>query len=297
MTLSTYNTPAVSPVSFYDAFRVIGAYIKLRSDLDSIKNNRNYNNVERLTEEATKPIAKLLLNSWSAEYALRITPIVNDEQYLQSSLHWTFPQAYYSVLFSARAFLSSQGFNLSNEELIRKQIANLVVLGYYPESTSYYAIGSTYNLKIHRLHKNIPLVGDFLRETRSHNQNALFRSMQTNPKTALRSKITGTISSEVDPEQARALSKSLGYTSYFDLLSRLRISSTSRDVEQFRLDSSFNVPKFHTCLNSIVTHINSVHELYIAKAIGMDSYLKIVSQLPDYLRKGFVGDRTASLFA
>ncbi|UHG94706.1 hypothetical protein [Spirosoma oryzicola] len=296
MILSTHNTSAVSPVSFYDAFRVIDAYIKLRSDLDSIKDNRNYNNVERLTEEAAKPIAKLLLNSWSAEYALRITPIVNDEQYLQSSLHWTFPQAYYSVLFSARAFLSSQGFNLSSEDLIRKQIANLVVLGYYPESTSYYAIGSTYNLKIHRLHKNMPVVGDFLRETRSHNQNALFRSMQTNPKTALRSKITGSISSVVDPDQARALSKSLGYTSYFDLLTRLRISSTSRDVEQL-LDSNFNVSKFHTCLNSIVTHINSVHELYVAKAIGMDSYLKMISQLPDYLKKGFVGDRTASLFA
>ena len=44
--------------------------------------------------ERQAALEKLLLNSWSAEYALRITPVVNDEQYLQSSLHWTFPQAY-----------------------------------------------------------------------------------------------------------------------------------------------------------------------------------------------------------
>lgn len=43
----------------------------------------------RATEESRKALEKLLLNSWSAEYALRITPVVNDEQYLQSSLHST----------------------------------------------------------------------------------------------------------------------------------------------------------------------------------------------------------------
>lgn len=62
-----------------------------------------------LTNQDIKSILKLLLNSWSAEYALRITPLVTDEQYLNSALHWTYPQAYYSAFFSLRAVLVTLG--------------------------------------------------------------------------------------------------------------------------------------------------------------------------------------------
>jgi hypothetical protein len=268
----------------------------------------------RATDENRKALEKLLLNSWSAEYALRITPVVNDEQYLQSSLHWTFPQAYYSALFSARAFLSVQGVNVSNEELIRKRIGNAVVRGYYPASIGYYALGPINSYRIQRLPmaKRFSVVAktdlllpsrsglaqaelaQFLKTTRDQRVKSLRAAIQNNPKTALRSPKTGEILQKFSVEQYKQLAKQIGYTTYFDMLSRLRISSTNREIERF-VDSEIDVKLFHQSLVNIVAHVNAVHEAYIAKALGATAYRQLVAKLPAYLQESFVRQRMNSL--
>lgn len=264
----------------------------------------------RATDESRRALEKLLLNSWSAEYALRITPVVNDEQYLQSSLHWTFPQAYYSALFSARAFLSVQGVNVSNEELIRKRIGNMVVRGYYPASIGYYALGPINGYRIQRLPmaKRFSVatktdlllpsrsgsaqaeLAQFLKTTRDQRVKSLRNAIQNNPKTALRSPKTGEILQKFSVEQYRQLAKQIGYTTYFDMLSRLRISSTNREIERF-VDSEIDVKLFHQSLVNIVSHVNSVHEAYIAKSLGIEAYRQLVAKLPSYLQESFVRER------
>lgn len=268
----------------------------------------------RLGTADNKALEKLLLNSWSAEYALRITPVVNDEQYLQSSLHWTFPQAYYSVLFSARAFLAVQGVNVSNEELIRKRIGNMVVRGHYPASVGYYALGPINSYRIQRLpmakrladaggsvsgrdlalpsrHTSAQLeLAQFLKTTRDQRIKALRNVVQKNPKTALRSVRTGEVLQKFGPEQYKVLAKQIGYTTYFDMLSRLRISSTNREIERF-VDSEIDVRLFHQSLCNIVAHVNAIHEAYIAKALGIEAYRQLVSKLPTYLQESFVRER------
>ncbi|UFH54650.1 hypothetical protein [Spirosoma sp. KNUC1025] len=270
----------------------------------------------RATDESRKALEKLLLNSWSAEYALRITPVVNDEQYLQSSLHWTFPQAYYSALFSARAFLAVQGVNVSNEELIRKRIGNMVVRGYYPASIGYYALGPINNYRIQRLpmarrftvatktELMLPSregsvqaeLAQFLKTTRDQRVRALRNAIQTNPKTALRSPKTGEILQKFSVEQYKQLAKQIGYTTYFDMLSRLRISSTNREIERF-VDSEIDVKLFHQSLVNIVAHVNAVHEAYIAKALGIQAYRQLVAKLPSYLQESFVRERMNTIIA
>lgn len=270
-----------------------------------------------VSEEGRKALEKLLLNSWSAEYALRITPVVNDEQYLQSSLHWTFPQAYYSVLFSARAFLAIQGVNVSNEELIRKRIGNMVVRGYYPASIGYYALGPLNNYSIRRLpmgkhtHSRGDLalpsrsmsaqieVGQFLKTTRDQRIKALRNAIQNNPKTALRSQRTGEVLQKFGVEQYKLLAKQIGYTTYFDMLSRLRISSNNRnggprEIERF-VDSEIDVRLFHQSLVNIVAHANAVHEAYIAKALGLEGFRQLVAKLPTYLQESFLRDRIQTI--
>ena len=272
-----------------------------------------------VTDASYKALEKLLLNSWSAEYALRITPVVNDEQYLQSSLHWTFPQAYYSALFSARAFLAVQGINVSNEELIRKRIGNMVVRGYYPASVGYYALGPINSYRIQRLPmaKRFSVaaktdlllpsregsvqaeLAQFLKTTRDQRVKALRNAIQTNPKTALRSPKTGEILQKFSIEQYKQLARQIGYTTYFDMLSRLRISSTNgspREIERF-VDSEIDVKLFHQSLVDIVAHVNSVHEVYIAKALGMSAYRQLVAKLPSYLQESFVRERMNTIIA
>ncbi|AQG82480.1 hypothetical protein AWR27_13090 [Spirosoma montaniterrae] len=270
----------------------------------------------RHTDDTRRALEKLLLNSWSAEYALRITPVVNDEQYLQSSLHWTFPQAYYSALFSARAFLAVQGVNVSNEEIIRKRIGNMVVRGYYPASIGYYALGPINSYRIQRLPmaKRFAVPGrselllpsragsaqaelaQFLKTTRDQRVRALRNAIQNNPKTALRSPKTGEILQKFSVEQYKQLAKQIGYTTYFDMLSRLRISSTNREIERF-VDSEIDVKLFHQSLVNIVSHVNSVHEAYIAKSLGMMAYRQLVAKLPSYLQESFVRERMNTIIA
>jgi hypothetical protein len=82
-------------------------------------------------------IGKLLLNSWSAEYALRITPLVNDELYLQNTLHWTLPQAYYAAMFGARAVLLTTSQAVIGEPEISKSMQRFHQAGYYqPDFTA-----------------------------------------------------------------------------------------------------------------------------------------------------------------
>ncbi len=81
-------------------------------------------------------IGKLLLNAWSAEFALRIRPLTTDCDYLNPALHWIFPQAYYAVLFSARAVLAIDGINVANPEIIEKRLNQWAHGGMYgPEYT------------------------------------------------------------------------------------------------------------------------------------------------------------------
>jgi hypothetical protein len=291
---------------FLNHFFAIDYHIQHRQDLFELAQFPLFDGFRPLIgADARQSLEKLLLNAWSAEYALRITPVVNDEQYLQSSLHWTFPQAYYSVLFSARAFLAVQGITVSNEEVIRKRIGNAVVRGYYPGSVGYYALGPYNNYRISRLpmanfkpelllpsreNQAQANIGQFLKTTRDQRIKALRNTIQNNPKTALRSERTGEILQKFSVTQYRQLAKQIGYTTYFDMLSRLRISATNREIERF-VDSDVDVKLFHQSLVNIVAHVNAIHECYVAKALGMDGYKALIAKLPTYLQEGFVRDR------
>jgi len=279
-------------MTFLDHYHVLAAYIQLRAN-DTLSICQAYNEFEPSADVDTHALGKLLINCWSAEYALRITPVVNDEQYLQSSLHWTFPQGYYSVLFSSRAFLLVTGKSISNEENISRAIGSLVNRGYYPPAIGFYAFGLPGKYMTRRLPATVPLLGEFVNTTRDKRVKTLARSIQTNPKTALRHPKTGAILEELSPEQYREVCKQVGFTTIFNLMSRLRISSTNREIEQY-VDGTIDVRAFHASLQNIVAYINGVHEQYIIKAIGTEAYSAIVWAAPSYLRESFVRERMYS---
>jgi hypothetical protein len=83
------------------------------------------------TNPRTTEVSKMLLNAWSAEFALRIKPVCANRSYLNSSLSWIFPQAYFAVLFSARAVLAVDEVNLANPEVIEKLLRQWAQNGKY----------------------------------------------------------------------------------------------------------------------------------------------------------------------
>lgn len=239
-------------------------------------------------------LQKLMLNSLSAEYALRVTSLVNDNEYLEQSAAWTFPQVYYSMLFSARAFLLTTGQNEANEENVRTLIGTGVVRGYYPEAIGFYACGPFGSYKINRLpfaqydtesqaptNENIWQfdIGRLLWSTRGRQYQAV-RSRMGFPQ--------GNLSLEANKE----VSKNMGYTTFFDIITRLgRQAADTLDL------TGTSVAEFHRNLLVIVNYVNWVHEAHICWAIGKDAFLKIIDGLPYHLQNEYLQTRFTSILS
>ncbi|MFB9864048.1 hypothetical protein [Rufibacter immobilis] len=258
-----------------------------------------------LSEKDVQALARILNNSWSTEYALRATAELGDETYLRNALHWTFPQAYYSIFAGLQAFLYTLGIKTNNEAAIRREAGRLVVKNAYPRVVGYYAAGVYNDFSIHRLPlagykaglqiagKEIEAqaqIGQFLRTTRKLTANAIRQQVQRNPATAIRSSKTGEVLEKWSAQHWQQITWRMGYTTLFDLLSRLRISSSQKEIERF-VEAQIDFKLFHECLLSLVSYLNGLHESYVAQAIGLEQYRKVVAELPEHLRTGFVANR------
>ncbi|QJX47644.1 hypothetical protein HMJ29_12095 [Hymenobacter taeanensis] len=261
-----------------------------------------------LVEADEQAIAKLLHACWSTEYALRATAELGDEDYLRNALHWTFPQAYHTIMAGLQAFLYTAGVRSNNPSLIRREVGRLVVRNAYPRPVSFYAAGTYGDFSIHRLPlagykaglhiagKEIDAqaqIGQFLRTTRKMKAQWTRQQVQANPNTALRSQKTGKVLDKWTASHWQQITWRLGYTTVFDLLGRLQISQTSREIERY-VESEIDFKLFHQSLLNIVSYLNGIHETYVAKAMGLERYQKLVAELPKHLQHSFVEERLHS---
>lgn len=258
-----------------------------------------------LDEQDIDAIGKLLLTSWSTEYALRATANLGNEDYLRYALHWSFPQAYYTIFAGLRAFLYTLGIHTNNAELISRELGRLVARNAYPTAVGYYAAGPFNDFSIYRLplaaykpglqapEKELDAqaqIGQFLRTTRKLKAQAVRRHVQSNSQTAVRSTKTGKVLNKWNSSHWQQITWRLGYTTYFDLLGRLRISASNKEVERF-VEADIDFKLFHESLLTIVDYLDGVHEAYVAKAIGLAKYQELVAGLPSHLQNGFVASR------
>ncbi|OUJ73244.1 hypothetical protein BXP70_15585 [Hymenobacter crusticola] len=258
-----------------------------------------------LADSDVAAITKLLHACWSTEYALRATAELGDEDYLRNALHWTFPQAYHTILSGLQAFLYTTGVRSNNPALIQREVGRLVVRNAYPRPVSFYAAGAYGDFSIHRLplagykaglhiaSKEIDAqaqIGQFLRTTRKQKAMIVRQQVQANPNTALRSQKTGKVLDKWTAQHWQQITWRLGYTTIFDLLSRLRISQTSREIGRY-VEAEIDFKLFHQSLLNIVSYLNGIHETYIAKAIGLERYRQVVAELPKHLQHSFVAER------
>jgi hypothetical protein len=129
-----------------------------------------------------------------------------------------------------------------------------------------------------------------LRTTRKMKAQWTRAQVQTNPNTAIRSQKTGRPLDKWTSAHWQQITWRLGYTTIFDLLGRLRISQTSREIERY-VEADIDFRLFHTSLLNIVSYLNGVHETYVAKALGLERYRQLVAELPAHLQAGFVQER------
>lgn len=97
-------------------------------------------------------IASLMLNSWSAEYALRCVPLPQTYQSAEDKINWVFPQAHYAALFSAQAVLCCQGNFTANPDAISKAMNALAEDGFYSKDHAFTQYNNPYaDLAIFRI--------------------------------------------------------------------------------------------------------------------------------------------------
>lgn len=258
-----------------------------------------------LNEKDLAAVTKLLHSCWSTEYALRATAELGNEEYLRNALHWTFPQAYYTIFAGLQAFLYTLGVKSNNATIIRREAGRLVVKNAYPRAIGYYAAGPYYDFSVHRLplagykpslhipEKGIEAqaqIGQFLRTSRKLQAVTTRQQLQSNPTTAIRSAKTGQVLDKWKAQHWDQITWRLGYTSIFDLLSRLRISSSNREIDRF-VEADIDFKLFHESLLDIVSYLNAIHESYVAQAIGLEKYQELVQTLPIHLQNSFVAAR------
>ncbi len=295
---------------FLNHFFALYYHIKNTAEANPLQHLPYFKQFEAtLSETEKESVHRHLLNSWNTEYTLRTTAQLGENSYLRHTLHWTFPQAYYSVQETLKAMLLTHHIDTRWPDRIMTEISKLVVKGIYPKAVSFYAIGHAHQPRIYRLpygkyQPGLALteseeeaqrqIGQFLRTTHRQRAVQIRNLMQSNPLTAVRSEKTGKILKRFEDQHWRQISWRIGYTTIFHLLSRLQISANHREIERF-VAADIDIQLFHESLLGIVSYMNFIHEAYIAKAVGLETFEQWIQELPDYLRQSFVEERLAVL--
>lgn len=295
---------------FFNHFFAIMYFIECDENKFLLNKNQFFNSIKiKNPDLKIDQIKKLLWNSWSTEYAYKIGEKINSHEYYKFSLHWNFPQAYYSVYLSMTAFHETQGIASENHENSIKLFGTSVKDGHYPKAISFNSQGlfkefnfngfetfdsfpennSSLN-KIECLEDAELQIATFLKSTRV--KNAQNKRNRLNKRKASKEllKKDGELRQKFNKSHWDLIYKTIPVTSLFNILYRLRIKANYQDIETF-INADIDFQKFHDSLGKIIYYLNFVHEAYIAKAIGINSYEKMLIDFPNHMTNDTAKER------
>lgn len=240
---------------------------------------------------------KLLWNAWSTEHALRLALKLDNIEYYRFSLHWSFPQAYYSIYLAMTALQHSQGTDSDNHEKSIKVFGNSVKDGHYPAAISFYCQGLHEHFTFHGLplfngfpqaFNGLPKIDSldmahvqiakFLASTRKRNaEHKRERCEEAKDKRFMTK--AGEFRKAFKAEHWNMLYTTIPQTTLLNMLYRLRIKANYRDIESF-LHADIDFKGFCEALVALVDYMNFVHEAYLMKVIGKAKYEAILTAFP-----------------
>lgn len=246
---------------------------------------------------STDTLQKLLGNSWSTEYAFQIANEVNNSDYYKFSIHWSFPQAYYSVYLAMTAFHETQSIANDQHEKSIKLFGNSIKDDHYPAAISFYCKGLHEDFEYSGLPNFTTLPADFsvlsninsivdaenqiaafLKSTRKSNaEHKRERLQKSNDRRFLTA--NGIFRKNFRKQDWDLIYESIPQTTLCNMLYRLRIKANYRDVEAF-IHADINFKEFHINIGKIVGYLNFVHEAYICKIIGIENYKSLINSFP-----------------
>ena len=227
-----------------------------------------------------------LMNSWNTENVLFHNKHIIEGSGQSFCMQWAFPQAYYTTFCSILAYYKSVGFTQTSHNAVLKEFGNLISQSKYPESISLYTSASKKNVTYNNIIKpnldttieldlNVPETVDnqicqLLKSTRE------VMSENKAPKMKFKAK-SGQLRKNLTPEMWEKVSDSIGFTTIMDFLYRKRIKANYLDIETFNA-AEFKGALVLENLSMVVNRLNLTNETFIAKAIGIDEFERILGK-------------------
>lgn len=283
---------------FANHFKAIAFKINTDENKYNLKEIDFFNNLTlKNTNLEIDTLKKLLGNSWSTEYALQIANEVNNYDYYKFSIHWSFPQAYYSVYLAMTAFHETQNVANDQHEKSIKLFGNSIKDNHYPSAISFFSKGLHDEFEFLGLDSfsgfpqhfsvlsNINSIEDaenqiaaFLKSTRKKNAEHKRERLKKNNDRRFYTLI-GRFRKNFRKQDWDIIYLSIPQTTICNMLYRLRIKANYRDVDSF-INADINFKEFHINIGEIVGYLNFIHEAYICKIIGLERYENMINNFP-----------------
>lgn len=264
-------------------FAALAARLSPGRVLEDVSNLPHFGKLRRGAQCDPRTVRQWLLNGWSTENLLRINIEHLEGDALAHSLHWAFPQAYYSVYALTMAYFHTVGYSeLKHTAVIRKFGAESVV-GRYPPTVSFAVVGgktrSFHNIEPVSLPNTLQFdpnsqgdcdgrICQFLNATRELDLSA--KKVDLRFKTA-----RGTTKKKLKPHEWDKVSDQLGPTSLLSLLYRKRLKANYREIDTY-LSSAIDAPRLYRDVLQAVQTTNFVHELFVARALGKGALREVL---------------------
>ncbi|MDI9312641.1 MAG: hypothetical protein QM535_20695 [Limnohabitans sp.] len=253
------------------------------------------NGIQKVSTYDEDKIKRLLYNSWSTEFALLTSSMNDDQDFKKFSLHWCFPQAYYSVFLSTTAYYYLKNINIGhNHKGLLNEFSQQVKRKWYPTAMSFHCSGNYGNYSYNNIcdyesknamtySKYDPQTADkqvaqFLKTTRDKLIEARKKDKQTS-KTPFQTLNKKEAKKSLTKNEWKEISNRQWDTTIMDMLYRLRIKSNYEEVNSF-IDADYDVSNIIEQLKKIVFKLNFVNECYIAKLISFEKLGELVNKFP-----------------
>jgi hypothetical protein len=237
-----------------------------------------------------------LRNGWSTEYLLELNRDSLKGESLRHSLHWAFPQAYYSVFALTLAYFKATGLPEDSHKAVIKKFGQEVMEARYPEALCFAATKAepiVFNgLLSTQLSSSIAFdrdnpatvdgqIAQFLNATRKLELKGRKSDISLKTKTGTKRKV-------FRAQDWRQVAEKLGPTSLLSLLYRKRIKANYQDIDTF-LHYEIEPTSLYEDLLCVVGAVNFVHEVLIAKAVGRSFLEEELQRLPSNVRRRVEG--------
>ena len=261
------------------------------------------NGIQKVPTFDEDKVKRLLYNSWSTEFALLTSSLNDDQDFKKFSLHWSFPQAYYSVFLSTTAYYYLKNINIGhNHKGLINEFSEQVKRKWYPKSMSFHCSGNYGDYSYRNIcdyesknamsySKYDPTtanrqVAQFLKTTRDRLIEARKKDKQASktPFLTLNKKKT---KKSISKTEWNDISNRQWDTTIMDMLYRMRIKSNYEEVNSF-IDADYDVSNIIEQLKQIVFKLNFVNECYIAKLIGFDKFEELVNKFPTNIQDNHI---------